>query len=338
MKTAPKAVIRDVQYALPDTDLSNESLKDLFPEWPVEKIARKTGVHHRRIVRPDEFTSDLAAAAAEKLFATGRVSKADIDFVILCTMTPDYQLPATACLLQTRLGLPSHCAAFDLNMGCTGYIYGLSLAKGLVETGQARNVLFITAETITKLVRADDKSSRTIFGDSAAATWINGTNGEQDFVGPFDYSTHGSAENMVAIGGGMRGMAKRVAGVPLSDDDMIFMNGREVYNFTLEVVPASIARCLEKAGLRADDIDLFVFHQSNGYMLESLRQKLGIPPDRFSVRMDFCGNTVSSSIPIALAEERAAGRLKDGMRLLLAGFGVGYSLGSVLVRWSDPTR
>ncbi|MFH0907925.1 MAG: ketoacyl-ACP synthase III [bacterium] len=329
-----RAIIRDVEYVLPERDLTNEALTGMFPDWPVEKIARMTGIRHRRISGPDEFTSDLAVRAAEKLFSKGGVGANDIDALMLCTMTPDYQFPATACLVQTRLGLPKTCNAFDLSMGCTGYIYGLGLAKGLIETGQVRNLLFITSDTLTKILRPDDKGTRTIFGDGAAATWLTGVPGDADFIGPFDYGTSGSIKTMAAVAGGMRGSARRLAGIPWATEDYAFMDGPEVLNFTIDVVPGAVTRALDRAGLRLEDIDLFVFHQANKYMMEYLRQKMGIPKERFSVQIDFSGNTVSSTIPIALTAEREAGRLKDGMRLLLVGFGVGHSWATTVVRWS----
>jgi 3-oxoacyl-[acyl-carrier-protein] synthase-3 len=330
-----RAALRDVAFHLPEDDLSNEVLQQKFPEWTVEKIAAKTGIRHRHIARSDQFASDLAVAAAQKLFANGRVAAADIDFVLLCTQSADYNLPTTACIVQDRLGIAQTAGALDINLGCSGYIYGLGLAKALVETGQARNVLFVTADTYSKFLRNDDKSVRTIFGDAASATWIAATESDTEFIGPFDYGTNGAgAPNLIAAGSGVRGFAKRTAAAPVEDADFLFMNGPAIFNFTLDIVPVTVSRVLQKAKLSATDIDLFVFHQANQFMMEHLRAKLDIPPERFSVRLDFCGNTVSSTIPIALAAEREAGRLRDGMKLMLVGFGVGYSWGSTILRWS----
>ncbi len=334
MKTGVRALIRDVEYYLPEGTLSDAALKQMFPDWPIEKMAAMTGVENRHISGPDEFASDLAVKAAEKLFANGRVKPGDIDFVILCTMCPDYQFPATACLVQKRLGIPTTCGAFDFNMGCSGYIYGLGLAKALIETGQAANVLFIASEVLTKILRKDDKSVQTIFGDGAAATWIGATVADEDFIGPFDYGTDGSIETMGALAGGARGVAKWIGNQPWSPEYAAYMNGTKVFNFALGAVPLTIRRALDKAGLDANDIDLFVFHQANRFMMEHLRKRMNIPAENFSVQMAFCGNTVSPTIPIALTEERKAGKLRDGMRLLLCGFGVGHSWGSVVVKWS----
>lgn len=332
--TSVRAVIRDIATHLPDFDYSNEVIKAEQPGWAIEKVARITGIRSRHIAGPDEFASDLAVKAAEKLFAAGRVGPADIDYVILCTMSPDLQLPATACIVQNRLGIPTTAGAFDLNLGCSGYIYGIGVAKGLIETGQARNVLFLTTEVVSKILHKDDKAGRPIFGDGASATWIGATEAEGAFIGPFDYGTSGNTSVMVAVGGGARGVKKWIAGEPFTEAECVHMDGPEVFNFTLDVVPGTIQRTLERAGLVLADIDLVVFHQANRYMMEHLRQKLDVPPERFSIQIGFCGNTISSTIPIALAAEREAGRLRDGMTLLLSGFGVGYSWGTAIIRWA----
>ncbi len=326
-----------MEYYLPEGVLSDEGLKQMFPDWPIRKIAAMTGVQNRHISGPDEFASDLAVKAAEKLFANGRVKPGDIDFVILCTMSPDYQFPATACLVQKRLGIPTSCGAFDLNLGCSGYVYGIGLAKALIESGQATNVLFIASEVVSKILRKDDKSVQTIFGDGAAATWIGAVAADEDFIGPFDYGTDGCTETLRAVAGGARGVAKWIAGTPWSDEFAGYMNGIKVYNFAMDTVPVTIQRALDKAGLKIADIDLFVFHQANKYLLENLRQRLDIPKEKFSMQISFCGNTISPTIPIALVEERKAGKLRDGMRLLFCGFGVGHSWGTVVVKWAPAS-
>lgn len=334
MKPNARAVVRDIAYHLPDYDYSDEVIKAERPDWSIEKVSRLTGIKHRRIAAPDEFASDLAVKAAEKLFASGRLAAGDVDFVILCTMSPDYQLPATACIVQNRLGIPTTSGAFDLNLGCSGYVYGLGVARGLIETGQARNILFLTTEVVSKILHKDDKSGRPIFGDGASATWIGATEAEGEFIGPFDYGTSGNIETMGAVGGGARGVRKWMAGEPFTAAESVRMNGPDVFNFTLDVVPGTIQRALGKAGLTLDGVDLFVFHQANRYMMEHLRQKLEVPSEKFSYQLSFCGNTISSTIPIALVAEREAGRLRDGMTLLISGFGVGYSWGTAILRWS----
>ena len=338
------AAIRAIEYYLPSQTLTTSDLASEFPEWSVEKIDRKTGISVRHIVAPDECASDLAFAAARQLFASGAVRPSDIDCLLLCTQSPDYFLPATACLLQDRLGLPTSCFAIDFNQGCSGFVYGLGIAKGLIESGQVRRVLLITAESYSKHIHPRDKSVRTIFGDAAAATLIEGANAPngKSFIGPFVWGTDGSgAKNLIVPSGGMRSPRSSETAVETEDQsgnrrtqDNLFMDGPEIFSFTLREVPKAFHQLLSQAALTPEQIDLFVFHQANRYMLDSLRMALNIPEDRFHVSMKNCGNTVSSTIPIALKHASAEGKLKSGNLVMLIGFGVGYSWGAALVRWA----
>jgi 3-oxoacyl-[acyl-carrier-protein] synthase-3 len=333
-----RSYIRQIEYFLPQHVLANADLAAQFPEWSVDKISSKTGIYKRHIAAENECSSDLAVGACTKLFGTGTCTSDVFDFIILCTQSPDYFLPTTACLLQTRLGLREDCGAFDFNLGCSGFVYGLGLAKGLIETGQARNVLLVTAETYSKFLRPDDKSVRTIFGDAAAATWVASVDtaaGQPDPIGPFVYGTDGKgAENLIVKLGGVRtGYLQAEPGTAETRAQRLHMNGPEIFNFTLKVVPDSMTKLMAASGLTSDAIDYYVMHQANRYMLEHLRDKLGIPPEKFIINMENCGNTVSSTIPIALRDAQEAGTLKNGNTLALVGFGVGYSWGAVLVRW-----
>ena len=322
----PRAAITAIEYYLPAGQLTNEQLAVEFPEWGVDKIAEKTGIHTRHIASANECSSDLAYEAARKLFAAGHSKPEEIDFVLLCTQTPDYPLPTTACLLQHRLGIPTTAGALDINLGCSGYIYGLSLCKGLIESGQARTILFLTAETYTKLLDPADKTVRTIFGDAGAATLVRARQEEDAVMGPFVFGTDGAGEgNLICHRGGFRG--GKAAGEALT------MNGPEIFNFTLKVVPDTVERLLQLAKLTKEDVDLFVFHQANRYMLDHIRKKLSVKAERFFVSMAHCGNTVSCSIPIALSEAVMQGRIKSGDRLMLVGFGVGYSWGGLILQW-----
>jgi 3-oxoacyl-[acyl-carrier-protein] synthase-3 len=334
-----KAVIRGIACHLPERELGNAQLAAANPEWGLDRIAEKTGIRSRRIAAADECASDLGVAACRKLFASG-VCRADaIDFLLFCTQSPDHFLPTTACLMQERLGLPTHAGALDFNLGCSGYVYGLGLAKGLVETGQARNVLLVTAETYSKHIHPGDRSVRTLFGDAAAATLVNAGDGAG--IGPLVYGTDGrGGGNLIVPTGGMR--RPRTGGTApaqadgqghLRSADHLFMDGPELFSFTLKAVPALVAAMLERAGATLDSVDHFVFHQANQYMLESLRRKIRIPRDKFLTGFEHCGNTVSSSIPIVLEAKAAQGLFRAGQRLMLVGFGVGYSWGAALVEW-----
>lgn len=329
-----QAAITAIEHYLPETELSNAQLAVEFPDWSAEKIAEKTGIRTRHLAADSEHASDLAFRAVQRLFASGACSPEDIDFLLLCTQSPDCILPTTACLLQHRLGLPTSVGALDFNLGCSGYLYGLSLAKGLIETGQARNILLVTAETYSKLLHPKDRSSRTLFGDAAAATLIQPEKTELlggRLVGPFVFGTDGSgAENLWVPG---RGMGLRAESSNCNDRSYLEMNGAEIFAFTARVVPEAIATLMARASRTMEEIDLFVFHQANGYLLEHLRKKLEIPHEKYHLALAECGNTVSSTIPIALQDALDAGKLKPGNLVMLVGFGVGYSWGATLVQW-----
>jgi 3-oxoacyl-[acyl-carrier-protein] synthase III len=335
------AAISAIEYYLPETTVSTAQLSAEFPEWSVEKIDNKTGIFERHVAGPDECSSDLAVAATRKLFDSGACRPEDIDYLLLCTQSPDYFLPTTACLVQDRLGIPTTAGALDFNLGCSGYIYGLGLAEGLIATGQASKVLLLTAETYSKFLHPRDKSVRTIFGDAAAATLLTAVDSVQPPLGPFIYGTDGKgAPNLIVPTGGMRRARTAETAVTAEDEsgnvrsqDSLFMDGAEIFNFTLSAVPKSVNALLEKAGLALDQIDVFIFHQANKYMLEHLRKRIKIPAEKFLVSMAHCGNTVSSTLPIALNHAAAEGQLKDGATIMLVGFGVGYSWGATLLRW-----
>jgi 3-oxoacyl-[acyl-carrier-protein] synthase III len=328
-----------IEYYLPERVLSTHDLSTEFPEWSVEKIDDKTGISQRHLAAPDECSSDLAVAAARKLFESGVCRPEEIDFVLLCTQSPDYFLPTTACLVQDRLGIPTTAGALDFNLGCSGFVYGLGLAEGLIASGQARKVLLLTAETYSKFLHPRDKSVRTLFGDAAAATLLVAA--EQPSLGPFVYGTDGAgAPNLIVPTGGMRQARTAETAVAAEDDsgnaraqDNLFMAGAEIFNFTLSAVPKSVNALLEKAQISFEQIDLFVFHQANRFMLEHLRKRMKIPADKFQVSMAHCGNTVSYTLPIAFKEALKEGRLKEGSTVMLVGFGVGYSWGATLLRW-----
>jgi 3-oxoacyl-[acyl-carrier-protein] synthase-3 len=340
-----EASIRAIEYYLPESTLSTIELSRDFPEWSVEKIDAKTGIAERHIARADECSSDLAVAAARKLFASGACNCSDIDFVLFCTQTPDYFLPTTACLIQDRLGIPTSAGALDFNLGCSGFVYGLGLAKGLILSGQASHVLLLTAETYSKFLNQRDRSVRTIFGDAGAATLLVAEDSTEPLIGPFVYGTDGrGGENLIVPTGGMRCNRSAATAVEVEDDsgnvrsaDNLFMNGAEIFSFTLSAVPKSIEMLLHKSGKKLEDIDLFVFHQANRYMLEHLRKRMKISEAKFHLAMNHCGNTVSCSIPIALKHALIEGKVLEGSLLMLVGFGVGYSWGATLVRWTKSS-
>jgi 3-oxoacyl-[acyl-carrier-protein] synthase-3 len=325
--------IKDIAYYLPEKVVTNEELVKDFPEWSVGKIADKVGVCERRVASQDETAMDLAVLASEKLFAKGDVKREEVDFVLFCTQSPDYKLPSSACIIQDKLGISTKCGAFDFNLGCSGYEYGLAVAKGLVVAGIASNVLLLTGETYNHYIHPRDKGNRTIFGDGASATVVS-TEGFAT-LGEFCLGTDGSgAENLIVRSGGARypesigDLKYDEDGNPISSD-YLNMDGHEIFVFTLTKVPKMVKEVLLKNNLEKEDIDMFVFHQANKYMLEHLRKKLKIEEEKFFDNLAFVGNTVSSTIPIALCDAREQGILKGNV--LLAGFGVGLSWGATVI-------
>jgi 3-oxoacyl-[acyl-carrier-protein] synthase-3 len=260
--------------------------------------------------------------------------KESIDFVILCTQSPDYYLPTSACILQEKLNLPTHVGAFDFNLGCSGYIYGLGIAKGLIESHISNRILFITSETYTKSINPLDKGNLTIFGDAAAATIIERS--ENEYILDFVFGTDGTgAQNLIIPNGGLRNRYDEDALLINEKDNVrtandLYMNGPEIFTFTIQRIPDLIHKTLKKNQLQIENIDYFIFHQANQYMLDYLRKKLNIPENKFFMDMRNTGNTVSSTIPIAL--QKSGNQLKQGDIVLLAGFGVGYSWGATIIR------
>lgn len=305
----------NIAYCLPDEVLTNAQLAEIYPEWTEEKILKKTGIASRHVTGEDEDALSLALAASQKLFAEEGANPARIDFILFCTQSPRYRLPSTACILQDKLGIPKTAGALDFDLGCSGFVYGLALAKGLVVGGMAKNVLLVTAETYTKYIGEMDKSTRTIFGDGAAATLIDSAAASQ--IGEFAFGTDGSgAEKLI-----------------LREGEHLFMDGPEIFNFTLDVVPKTLDEICAKNGVARDDIDLFVFHQANKFMLDTIRKVNGLPKDKFYIDLEDTGNTVSSTIPIALKRAMDKGRIRSGMKVMVMGFGVGLSWGGTILQY-----
>jgi 3-oxoacyl-[acyl-carrier-protein] synthase-3 len=334
------ARIRAVATHLPETVLGNEELAGLFPGWTEAKILEKTGIESRRVARADETAADLAFEAARRLFATGVCETGDIDFLIFCSQAPDYILPTTACVLQERLGLRRDMGALDFNLGCSGFVYGLSIAAGLIAAGAARNVLLLTADTYSKYINPLDKSVRTLFGDGAAATLV-GASEDGGSVGPFVFGTDGrGAKDLIVESGGFRTPRCAETAVEKADAmgnvrsrDNLYMNGANVMNFTLREVPRTYRRLLDLARLDPSDVDHVVLHQANKFMLDALQKKLGVPDEKMPRFYETVGNTVSSTIPFVLEDLLASGRLEPGMKVMLIGFGVGLSWAGAMATW-----
>ncbi len=332
-----EAFIKGISYYLPERVYTNDDLVRDFPEWSVDKVMKKVGVETRHLAAGDETAGDMAEKVAIKLFEEYGVEPTSIDFLLLCTQSPDYFLPSTACVLQNRLGIPTSAGAFDYNLGCSGCIYGMAMAKGLIAAGIAKNVLLLTAETYNKYLHPEDKSNRSIFGDGAAACLIS-TEGFAK-IGDVVLGTDGSgANNLIVKTGAAR--CKNATGNSVEDseghlwrDDYLYMNGGAIFNFTLDAVPAMMKQLFEKSGLTKDEIDYYVFHQANQFMLSTIRKVCGLPKDKFYMEMAHVGNTVSSTILIGLKDSIQNGTIHEGMNVMCCGFGVGLSWGGTVLKF-----
>lgn len=319
------AAIGPIEVCFPRTIEDNDLLAAQHPAWDMELIGSKTGIRARHVAGPDECASDLGVAAAEKLFARHHVDRDSIDFLLFCTETPDYPLPPTACLVQDRLGLPRSVGALDYNLGCSGFVYGLALADGLIRAGTAERVLLITAETYSKYIDPADRSLRTIFGDAAAATLVEAS--AEPSLGSFAFGTDGrGANSLIVADGGARPEAAALRPTKRRRwPSRLFMDGPRLVSFTMEAVPRLVDRLLAQGQLTRDEIDYFLMHQATRLMLQHLRDRLGLDADRVPEHLANCGNTVSATVPILIRQLRSAGRLRPGKRCLQVGFGVGFS-------------
>ena len=319
-------IISEIQFVLGSHAEGLDALATDNAGWAVDEIVKKTGVHNRHLISEEESAFTMAKEATNKLLET--VDQKNIDGLIYITQSPDSQIPATSCVLQSVCGLPKKTLAFDLNQGCSGFVYGLSVATSLISNNAIRNCILVCAETYSKYIAPDDRACRPIFSDGASATLIDpAISGE---IGPFVFSTDGGgAQNlMLAPSQIIRNETARTrAGGPT-----LHMNGAKVLHFTMAQVPKFTHELLAKASLKENDIDMFIFHQASDLVLDNLIRLLGLPSHKVVRHLEKIGNTVSSTIPIAYELERRAGRIQPGMTILLMGFGVGYSLAGCITR------
>jgi len=329
------SAIRQIEYFLPEKVISNKDLEEQFKKWEADKIYKKIGIAERHVVDENQTALDLAFEASSKVLEN--YDRKNIDFLILCTQSPDYFLPTSSCVLQDKLGLRKDIGAFDFNLGCSGFVYGLAISKGLINARIAHNVLLVMSETYSKHIHPLDLANRTIFGDGAAATIVESSDWEKIFG--FVLGTDGSGmNNLIVPNGGMRKAwdpgAKETANTSgdVSSANCLYMNGPEIFNFTIDSVPVAVNDVLAKNNLTLEQIDYVVFHQANKYMIDFLRKKISIPENKFFMDMSDTGNTVSATIPIGLKKARDQKLIKPGDKVLLCGFGVGYSWGATIIQ------
>ncbi|HEY5412404.1 MAG TPA: ketoacyl-ACP synthase III [Caulobacteraceae bacterium] len=324
--------ITAIASQFPEGVLTSDALAELYPGWPAAKIIEKTGIRERRICATNETALDLGEKAALKLLAETGTGAGEIDFVVFCTQTPDHALPGNAALLHRRLGLRPDCGVLDTGLGCSGFVYGLAVVEGLIATAAADCVLLVTGDTYSKFIHPMDRSVRTLFGDAAAATLVRRFENGDRAIGPFVFGADGrGAENIIVPAGGARLPAPANDVDPEPDEfgnvrgpANLYMNGAEVMAFALKTVPEAAARLMAKSDRSIGDYDLVVLHQASALLLDKLQRKLGVGDNRFVRRMESCGNTVSSTIPLAL-EPYLQDAGSSPRRALLVGFGVGYA-------------
>ena len=329
----PHAELGPIAVHLPEFVETNEMLAEQYPRWDLDLIAEKTGIQQRHIAAPEQTASDLAVLAAEKLISEQKIDRNEIDFVLLCTQTPDYPLPTTSCLIQDRLQLATRCGALDFNLGCSGYVYGLALADGLIQSGAAKKILLLTAETYSKYIDPEDRSLRTIFGDGATATLL--TSAEERSLWGFQFGSDGSGGDMLLVADG--------GGRPQEDaikprhrkrwKSRLYMDGPSLINFTVEAIPHLVQEILDKNNLEDQDISHYLFHQATWKMLDQLRHRMNVDEQRLPIELADIGNTVSCTIPILIDRMRSRGSWRAESTNMLVGFGVGLSWAGCL--WED---
>ncbi|AIU27402.1 hypothetical protein LV28_13455 [Pandoraea pnomenusa] len=321
--------IRGVVSVLPRNEVDNNGFEARFGADAVRDVVKMIGVQRRYWVDDKTTAADLCHHAAQKLLSSLGWALDSVDALIFVSQTPDYRLPATACALHGKLGLDKACAAFDVNLGCSGYTYGLWLASTMI-AGGARRVLLLAGDTITRTVSPDDRATAMLFGDAGTATAVEHDEGAQ--ASTFVIGTDGAgAKNLIIPQGGFRTTLPDDPRLEGRDPACLYMDGGEIFNFTLKSVPGLVADTLQYAGQTIDDVDGFLYHQANEFMLKHLARKSKIPAEKFHINIGEYGNTSCASIPLLLSTH-LRDALAEPKQLLMAGFGVGYSWGSALMR------
>ncbi len=323
------ARIAQIHTYLPETKLTNQDLSRLFPKYSEEDILRKSGIHCRHVRKESETASDLAVTCGRQLFEKSPGLKEEIDMLLYVTSALDYVGPATACLIHEQLGLNKRAGSMDLPMGCSGFTNALAVAKALIESGQATKILLITADIPTSVLHPDDFYLRVLFSDAACCTVVERC--ETQKIGQFSFGTDGGgAECLIIRGSGARDPVdqawidkyEEAGGLLIGRMEM---QGDKILAFSLREVPPTVGEILEKHDLTLDDLDWVVFHQASGLILKFVAKKLKIPPSKMYSALESVGNTVAATIPIALQIGIDKGDLKEGQKILLCGFGIGFS-------------
>lgn len=314
--TAP-ARIAAIASALPEREVSNEDLRREHPDWDLERIVPRSGVLSRRVAAPQETALDLSVRACEALVEHAGLDLDSLEGIVYCTQSPTHSIPGDSHLLHRHLGLGERALAFDFNLACSGYVYGLAIADSLIRSGLASEILLVTAETYSKRTDPEDHATRVLFGDGAAATHVSGGDGSGRIVAARLCTRSRELERFHVPAGA----------------EWIQMDGVGVWSVVNSVIPAHIQDFLAERSLSPEQIDLWVFHQASQMTLDSLGKALGLDRDRVYSNLERVGNLVSASIPVALRAALDEERIGPGDRVLLCGFGAGFSYGSVLLEF-----
>ena len=319
----------------PSRVMTNDELStmvDTSDEW----IVTRTGIHERRIAAPDETTTTLSVHAARDALAVAGLDPRDLDLVIVGTCSPDYPLPATAVLVATELGA-TRAAGFDLQAACSGFLFALATGTSFIRSGMARNVLVIGVEILSRFLDWTDRSTCVLFGDGAGAVLLSASDAPGGLMGVDLFSDGTGCEGIIVRAGGSAHPAS--AETVAANMHTIRMAGSDVYKYATRQLADSAVAALEAAHLTVDEIDQFVFHQANLRIIKSVEKALGIPEEKVFVNIEKYGNTSAASVPMALVEAVAAGRIKEGDKILMVAFGAGYTAGAAIVEWTaDPAR
>lgn len=329
-------------FELAEKTLTYEELEQRFGPETMQKVLSGAGIRNRRVASPDVCGSDFAYASAERLLTKYDIDRSGIDLLIFCTQSADYFMPSTSCILHERLKLSKKCAAFDLNLGCSQYVYALSVAHGMLVSGVASRALVLTGDTMTRTVHPKDRAVVPLMGDGGSATLVGEVPPGQGFLG-FELGTDGTGHQYLMIpAGGFRQPLSEETAKEITDAEgntrtrqNLYMNGVAIFHFAITVVPETVRSLLAKLSLTMDDVDLFLFHQANKYMLQYIFKKLKIPAEKTHIFIEDVGNTSGSTIPIVLTEAWRAGKIRPGAVVLLIGFGVGLSWAATVLRWPD---
>jgi 3-oxoacyl-[acyl-carrier-protein] synthase III len=337
----PRATINDVAIALPAEVLTNDEFIEELGENKYDLLVRHTGVLRRHVAATGQTALDLGEEACRKLFAAHPELPQQIDTLIFCTQSPDYILPPNSCVLHGRLGLSESVAAFDLPHACSGYIYAVHIAHALVAAGSATNVLVVTADTYTKFIHPLDRSTRVLFGDGAAVTWVGAGSGDRGILDVVCGTNGRYFDKFLIPAGGcrrplsdfMRDQEQCDSSGNVRSPANIHMSGGDILSFVASRIPPHVNDLLARNDLKIDQVDWIVFHQASSVVLDTLSAMLDADPAKVLRNLENVGNTVSASIPVTLRAALDEELIRPRQMILLCGFGAGMSWGSALVRW-----